>query len=320
MKKILTLIIIPMLSFSAISDGVFNMQIPQPNFISNDWDGDGIPNNTDPDDDGDGLMDEDDSIPFGQTGQSSTPDLIFNSFSSDQDYLVVGNSAILSWDIEFPRDLKIYSDEGLTNLIADVTGETQLIVSPTSTQTYYLDYSTGVADVSINMGQNLGSVDKVLQVGVCNVVFTSSGRLVLSNISLHGAEDFRQPRSNGWGSSVMLYATSSITATPATSNDGSTYPMKAIEGGYLQNYGGYKYYQSSLTNAFFDIKFSSARNVTKVSYNNRSGSNLSGSNFKITGYSCAGDIVFQQNHPYGLYNENISNPTTIDTAFTFAIE
>lgn len=40
------------------STGKFSRIIPQPDFISNDWDGDTIPNDLDPDD-------IDDSTPFG---------------------------------------------------------------------------------------------------------------------------------------------------------------------------------------------------------------------------------------------------------------
>jgi hypothetical protein len=65
MKKIITIILLSTLSLSALSQGTFNMTIPQPDFVSNDWDGDGIINSEDTDDDGDGIDDLDDSTPFG---------------------------------------------------------------------------------------------------------------------------------------------------------------------------------------------------------------------------------------------------------------
>jgi hypothetical protein len=71
MKKIILSIIILSISFSAVSQITFNISIPQPDFISNDWDNDGDPNSTDPDDDNDGINDEDDSNPFNISGQSS---------------------------------------------------------------------------------------------------------------------------------------------------------------------------------------------------------------------------------------------------------
>jgi hypothetical protein len=71
MKKIIISIIISSVSLSALSQMTFNMPIPQPDFVSNDWDNDGIPNKIDTDDDNDGIDDEIDSIPFGQGGQNS---------------------------------------------------------------------------------------------------------------------------------------------------------------------------------------------------------------------------------------------------------
>jgi hypothetical protein len=70
MKKILTIIlsIVFMSSVYASVSGTnqFKYKIPQPDLITNDWDGDGDPNLTDPDDDNDGIPDTEDSIPFGK--------------------------------------------------------------------------------------------------------------------------------------------------------------------------------------------------------------------------------------------------------------
>lgn len=41
MKKIISIILLSTISIGSFSEGVFNMQIPQPDYISNDWDGDG---------------------------------------------------------------------------------------------------------------------------------------------------------------------------------------------------------------------------------------------------------------------------------------
>lgn len=70
-KNIILCLLISSSSLSALADGVFNMQIPQPDFISNDWDGDGIQNIEDIDDDNDGIDDVNDSSPFDLFGQSS---------------------------------------------------------------------------------------------------------------------------------------------------------------------------------------------------------------------------------------------------------
>ena len=65
MKKLILSMIISIVPISTISAGVFHARIPQPDFISNDWDGDDIINSLDDDDDGDGIKDIDDSMPFG---------------------------------------------------------------------------------------------------------------------------------------------------------------------------------------------------------------------------------------------------------------
>lgn len=78
MKKIILSIIISSLSLSAFAVGVFNVQIPQPDFVSNDWDGDGIINSLDDNDDNDEYLDVDDSTPFGGTpgGSTTTPTIV----------------------------------------------------------------------------------------------------------------------------------------------------------------------------------------------------------------------------------------------------
>lgn len=74
MKKILiSILAFSISSISLAGTNQFQMKnIPQPDFMSNDWDGDGEPNTTDIDDDGDGINDELDSEPFSFGGQSAT--------------------------------------------------------------------------------------------------------------------------------------------------------------------------------------------------------------------------------------------------------
>jgi hypothetical protein len=72
MKKIILTLLISTISIYSFA-GIFQSSIPQPDFMSNDWDGDGDPNITDPDDDNDGVLDDDDSNPFDLNGQNSTP-------------------------------------------------------------------------------------------------------------------------------------------------------------------------------------------------------------------------------------------------------
>lgn len=86
MKKIITTILLSTLSLGALSQGTFNMTIPQPDYVSNDWDGDGEINSVDTDDDNDGILDVNDDIPFGgNPGGSSTSNVDYiDSFTIDQ--------------------------------------------------------------------------------------------------------------------------------------------------------------------------------------------------------------------------------------------
>jgi hypothetical protein len=74
MKKITALIILITLSLNSFAELKFYIKIPQPDYISNDWDGDGISNADDFDDDGDGVNDVDDSTPFGGKSGNAVED------------------------------------------------------------------------------------------------------------------------------------------------------------------------------------------------------------------------------------------------------
>jgi hypothetical protein len=67
MKKILPIMILSAISINSFSDIMFQSKVPQPDYMSNDWDGDGEINSIDTDDDNDGILDVDDDIPFGGT-------------------------------------------------------------------------------------------------------------------------------------------------------------------------------------------------------------------------------------------------------------
>jgi hypothetical protein len=62
------------ISTGVMAQGVFNVSIPQPDYVSNDWDGDGEINSIDTDDDNDGILDINDSTPFGGTPGSAIVD------------------------------------------------------------------------------------------------------------------------------------------------------------------------------------------------------------------------------------------------------
>jgi alpha-tubulin suppressor-like RCC1 family protein len=73
MKKIITIIILSIMSVNSFAEPIFNTKIPQPDYISNDWDGDGIINADDDDDDNDDILDINDSHPFGgKPGRSAS--------------------------------------------------------------------------------------------------------------------------------------------------------------------------------------------------------------------------------------------------------
>jgi hypothetical protein len=64
MKKINIAIVLTTISIGSFAEPTFNTKIPQPDFISVDWDGDGINNKDDTDDDNDGIDDNVDSNQF----------------------------------------------------------------------------------------------------------------------------------------------------------------------------------------------------------------------------------------------------------------
>lgn len=78
-KKILlsVLISVPLASSALTLNEIFRFKIPNPSLITNDWDGDGIPNNEDTDDDNDGIDDTVDDDQFSGRpvlgGASTTP-------------------------------------------------------------------------------------------------------------------------------------------------------------------------------------------------------------------------------------------------------
>lgn len=148
MKKILLTILISTISLASFA-GIFNSTIPQPDFISNDWDNDGDPNSTDPDDDNDGVLDDDDSIPFGENGRNSTPNVILNSFTSNKISYFPNEDITLSWSIDNIRSLNIFDDSLLTSHVAEVTNKTSIITSPIGDTTYYLDFETGVSSTQV---------------------------------------------------------------------------------------------------------------------------------------------------------------------------
>lgn len=158
MKKIILSIIISAISFNALSQMIFNMPIPQPDYVSNDWDNDGIPNSSDNDDDNDGIDDDLDSTPFGQGGQSSTPDVVLNYFTSNKITIDSNESFTLSWDFENERNLTLYDDINKTNLINDVTGLNFISLNNvTSDKSFYLDYITGTASLDVFTWMNTGT-------------------------------------------------------------------------------------------------------------------------------------------------------------------
>jgi hypothetical protein len=110
MKKIITTILLSTLSLGSLSQGTFNMTIPQPDFLSNDWDGDGEINSVDTDDDNDGILDVNDDIPFsGNPGGSSTSNIDYiESFTIDK-HSTDSITYKINWNIsEYTAPLYLY--------------------------------------------------------------------------------------------------------------------------------------------------------------------------------------------------------------------
>jgi hypothetical protein len=86
MKKLIALITLTTLSLTSFAESTFRTKIPQPDYISNDWDGDRLINSEDLDDDNDGINDVDDSTPFGGKAGAFTPPPILADDISCGDY------------------------------------------------------------------------------------------------------------------------------------------------------------------------------------------------------------------------------------------
>jgi hypothetical protein len=149
MNKIIIMLVALAASVSVAAQINFQMTIPQPDFISNDWDNDGIPNAQDNDDDNDGILDEDDSSDFDHDGQSSVPNVVINGFSPNKFSYHVGEELTLNWDLDNVRSLNLYGDVNLSDYLGDVTLMNSFNVFPTGDQEYYLDTETSIISTSV---------------------------------------------------------------------------------------------------------------------------------------------------------------------------
>lgn len=141
MKKIIITIMISSISLLSMADSEFRISIPQPDFVSNDWDGDTIPNSIDPDDDNDGIDDEIDSDPFSFNGQNTVALAKIESFSSDSISINLGASVAFDWVVENGTLIEIIN--GIDTV--DVSGLNSYTITPVSSGvlTYTLSLNGG---------------------------------------------------------------------------------------------------------------------------------------------------------------------------------
>lgn len=147
MIKIILSILISSISIGALASITYNISIPQPDFISSDWDNDGIPNKEDNDDDNDGILDENDESPFDHTGQNSTPDVIVGGFHINKTSYFENEELTLTWNVDNVRSLTLFDN---FSLLVDVTDDVDstFVVSPYGDVIYSLDSETSVSEVS----------------------------------------------------------------------------------------------------------------------------------------------------------------------------
>jgi Leucine-rich repeat (LRR) protein len=176
MKKIISIILLSTISLSSFADGVFNMQIPQPDFVSNDWDGDGDPNLTDPDDDNDGIDDIDDSTPFGgRPGGSSTPPYVYKGDTCKDDSLLLQETV---------DELNVWS--GLSNSSAEWCS---------------LTYLNLPSKMLTSIPESVGGLSSIYAINLPNNQITdvpeSIGELPLTILYLQGNQITEIPKSIG---------------------------------------------------------------------------------------------------------------------------
>jgi hypothetical protein len=154
MKIIITIpIIIALLTLSlnSFSEGIFKKKIKFPIKITNDWDSDGVINSNDPDDDNDGINDVNDRKPFGKIikRERIIEEVYVIGFYTDKESYFKNEDVILSWEIENPRSLNLYSDVNMSVFVEDVTSKNSVVVNPVGDVTYYLDAEKSVSNVSV---------------------------------------------------------------------------------------------------------------------------------------------------------------------------
>jgi hypothetical protein len=152
MKKILILVMFSSIASVSFSESRFNFSIPQPDMISNDWDGDGKINSLDEDDDGDGILDINDETPFGNPKDVITIEEASGiaSFASDVSEIFLGQTVNFSWSIDETSNLTLYGGS-LPNLGYDVTGLNSATDSPIGDTTYILYSNTGNKSVDVGV-------------------------------------------------------------------------------------------------------------------------------------------------------------------------
>lgn len=153
-KKIkISLLTLSMLTAEiSMAGGIFNFPIPQPNKISNDFDGDGQPNTIDPDDDNDGILDEEDSVQFGRerAGESvaENGNSGIDSFSINKETIFNGDPVNLSWSISDLSNLTLFG--GNFNR-EDVSGTNSITDHPSESTRYQLFTGTGSMHVDVTV-------------------------------------------------------------------------------------------------------------------------------------------------------------------------
>lgn len=152
MKKILILVMFSGIASISFSEGRFNFPIPQPDMISNDYDGDGKINSIDEDDDGDGILDINDDIPFGRPSSDSKieEESGITSFTTDMSEIFLGQSVNFSWNIERATNLTLFGGS-IDNFGSDVTGLNSTTDSPIEDTTYTLYSDTGNKSVDVDV-------------------------------------------------------------------------------------------------------------------------------------------------------------------------
>lgn len=157
------------ISFAQVS---FQFSVPQPDFISSDWDGDGIKNSEDDDDDNDGILDVNDTASYDNSGKNSyvAPECIeppFGFYPSHMEaYIPAFFKLVYVDDVLYSHTVTWDSTVIMTNSDSDAVPNSSANSVTVDGYKYWLNESRLI---HTSFPSSIGAVFKIEQYQVCRI-------------------------------------------------------------------------------------------------------------------------------------------------------